>query len=92
MAHDRMEGDVIPITHDLLSVMLGVRRPGVTTALQYLEDRKAVVTERGKITVHDRKFLEHVAGPFYGPAEIAQLRLTGWRPKQPATLLAREGK
>lgn len=91
MAHDRMEGDVIPITHDLLSVMLGVRRPGVTTALQYLEDRKAVATERGKITVYDRKFLERVAGPFYGPAEAAQFRLTGWRPKQ-TPLLTREAR
>jgi hypothetical protein len=90
MAHDRMEGDVIPITHDLLSVMLGVRRPGVTTALQYLEDRNAVVTERGKITILDRKFLERVAGPFYGPAEAAQGRLTRWRPKLQAPILARE--
>jgi CRP-like cAMP-binding protein len=90
MAHDRMEGDVIPITHDLLSVMLGVRRPGVTTALQYLEDRNAVVTDRGKITVQDRTFLERVAGPFYGPAEAAHTRLTGWRPKQPGSASVRE--
>jgi CRP-like cAMP-binding protein len=81
MAHDRTEGDDICITHDLLSVMLGVRRPGVTTALQYLEDRRAVSTERAKITVKDRALLKSIAGPFYGPAEVAQTRLIGWQPK-----------
>lgn len=81
MGHDRMEGDVIAITHDLLSVMLGVRRPGVTTAMQYLEDRGTVITERGKITIKNRAALKTIAGPFYGPAEEAQLRLTGWQPK-----------
>jgi hypothetical protein len=81
MAHDRSEEDTLGITHDLLSVMLGVRRAGVTTALQRLEDRQAVKLERGKITVVDRQKLKDLAGPFYGPAETAQTRLTGWQPK-----------
>lgn len=81
MGHDRMEGDVIAITHDLLSVMLGVRRPGVTTAMQYLEDKGTVTTGRGKITIIDRAALKTIAGPFYGPAEETHTRLTGWQPK-----------
>lgn len=81
MAHDRSVGDTLGITHDLLSVMLGVRRAGVTTALQHLEDCQAVKLERGKITVVDRGKLKDFAGPFYGPAETAQTRLTGWQPK-----------
>jgi hypothetical protein len=81
MAHDRSEEDTLGITHDLLSVMLGVRRAGVTTALQRLEDFQAVKLERGKITVVDRRKLKDIAGPFYGPAETAQTRLTGWQPK-----------
>jgi CRP-like cAMP-binding protein len=81
MAHDRSEEDTLGITHDLLSVMLGVRRAGVTTALQRLEDFQAVKLERGKITVVDRQKLKDLAGPFYGPAETAQTRLTGWQPK-----------
>ena len=36
MAHDRIEGDDLPIIHEFL-VMLGVRRPGVTEALHVLE-------------------------------------------------------
>src|ERR1700761_1069095 len=81
MAHDRSDGDTLGITHDLLSVMLGVRRAGVTTALQRLEDSQAVKLLRGKITVLSREILKGFAGPFYGPAEIAQTRLTGWQPK-----------
>ncbi|MBA2589790.1 MAG: Crp/Fnr family transcriptional regulator [Alphaproteobacteria bacterium] len=81
MAHDRSEGDTLGITHDLLSVMLGVRRAGVTTALQHLEDSQAVKLVRGKITILDRGKLKGFAGPFYGPAETAQARLTGWQPK-----------
>ena len=35
MAHDRLDGDEIPLTHEFLSLMLGVRRAGVTVALNY---------------------------------------------------------
>src|SRR5690606_32606064 len=34
MSHDRVDGNEIPITHELIAIMLGVRRPGVTDALQ----------------------------------------------------------
>ena len=39
MANDRLDGDEIPLTHEFLSLMLGVRRAGVTVALNYLEHR-----------------------------------------------------
>src|SRR5688500_2091400 len=39
MAHDRVDGRELPLTHEFLALMLGVRRAGVTTALQALEDR-----------------------------------------------------
>jgi CRP-like cAMP-binding protein len=34
MCHDRIDGDAIAITHEFLSIMLGVHRPAVTIALQ----------------------------------------------------------
>ena len=36
MAHDRIGSDILPLTHEFLSLMLGVRRPGVTDALKSL--------------------------------------------------------
>jgi CRP-like cAMP-binding protein len=33
LAHDRVDGDELSLTHEFLGVMLGLRRPGVTTAL-----------------------------------------------------------
>jgi CRP-like cAMP-binding protein len=39
MAHDRLDGDEVPLTQEFLSVMLGMRRPGVTVALNVLEKR-----------------------------------------------------
>src|SRR5436305_4043506 len=37
MAHDRTDGDELALTHEFLATMLGVRRPGVTVALNLLE-------------------------------------------------------
>src|SRR5215203_2947733 len=54
MAHDRLDGDEIPLTHEFLSLMLGVRRAGVTVALNYLESRGVIRMSRGHIVITDR--------------------------------------
>jgi CRP-like cAMP-binding protein len=79
MAHDRLDNDTIPLTHEFLSVMLGVRRPGVTVALQKLEGLDYIVTGRSVIKIRNRNGLEKVANGIYGIAEAEQERLTGWR-------------
>src|SRR6266513_383837 len=33
MAHDRLDGDSLPLIYDFLALMLGVRRAGVTVAI-----------------------------------------------------------
>jgi hypothetical protein len=69
MTHDRTEGDELLLTHDFLSMMLGVRRPGVTVAVQVLEGNRLIRAMRGRITVLDRDGLEAVAHDAYGLAE-----------------------
>jgi CRP-like cAMP-binding protein len=79
MAHDRMDGAQLPLTHELLSIMLGVQRPGVTLALQKMEVDGHIETQRSVIVVKDREGLKKAAKGFYGVPEAEQERLTGWR-------------
>jgi CRP-like cAMP-binding protein len=79
MAHDRIEGEQLPLTHELLSIMLGVQRPGVTLALQKMESDGLVETRRSVIVIRDREGLKRAAKGFYGVPEAEQERLTGWR-------------
>lgn len=74
MAHDRHDDDRLPLTHEFLSLMLGVRRAGVTIALNELASRRLIAARRGQITVIDRKGLEAVANSFYGTPEDALRR------------------
>jgi len=69
MAHDRLRSERLPLTHDFISLMLGVRRAGVTTTLQKLKQRRLVGHERGVITVLNRRGLEEAANGFYGIPE-----------------------
>ena len=84
MAHDRVEGDEVDITHETLSQMIGVRRAGITTALHILEGKQMIRSSRGKITMRDRAMLEKVAGESYGLPEEAYRRLVV-RPFQRST-------
>ena len=77
MAHDRIGNDVLPLTHEFLSLMLAVRRPGVTDALNMLRKRGLILYKRGEITVRDRKGLERTAGESYGTPEAEYRRLIG---------------
>lgn len=75
MAHDRVDGNVIPITHEFLALMLGVRRAGVTVALHDLEGRRVIKAIRGQITVIDRSGIEKLSNGFYGQPESEYFRL-----------------
>ncbi|HEV7372649.1 Crp/Fnr family transcriptional regulator [Arenibaculum sp.] len=65
MAHDRAEDDALPLTQDFLSMMLGVRRAGVTVAANVLQQAGAISYRRGRIAVLDRSGLEEVSCECY---------------------------
>lgn len=77
MVHDRMEGDELPLTHEFLSLMLGVRRSGVTDQIHLLEGDLAIKATRGNIRVIDRPKLEAIASSCYGIPEREYERLIG---------------
>ena len=77
MAQDRTANKTLPLTHEFLSLMLGVRRPGVTEALQSLKRQKLIETGRNQITVLSRNGIEKMAGPSYGVPEKEYRRLIG---------------
>jgi CRP-like cAMP-binding protein len=77
MADDRLDGASLPLTHEFLSLMLGVRRAGVTEALHALEAQKLIRPARGQIVVLNRKGIERKAGDSYGAPEAEYRRLIG---------------
>jgi CRP-like cAMP-binding protein len=77
MAHDRVDGDNIALTHEFVAVMLGTRRPGVTEAVQALAKKGLIRTDRGLIVIVDRDSLLKRAGKLYGVPEAEYDRLMG---------------
>jgi CRP-like cAMP-binding protein len=76
MVGDRA-GMSFTITHEFVSVMLGVRRSGVTLAIQILEGKGLIRATRGSVTIVDRAGLIEVANSSYGFAERHYERLLG---------------
>lgn len=90
MCDDRVVGNRLVITHEYLAVMLGVRRPGVTVALQVIEGRGLIQSRRGEVIIRDREGLIALANGGYGGPEAEYRRLVGKIEMQPQTGAQRE--
>jgi CRP-like cAMP-binding protein len=77
MAHDRADGDEFPITHEFMSMMLGVRRAGITTAAGVLQKAGMISYRVGRMRITDRPGLENSACECYGFVRRASDRLFG---------------
>jgi CRP-like cAMP-binding protein len=80
MAHDRSHTDALPLTQEFLSMMLAVRRPGVTVAARGLQSTGAIRYDRGRIFVEDRPGLEEVSCECYSMVRERYRQLLGWIP------------
>lgn len=76
LASDRLDKQTIALTHDQLSMILGVRRAGVTVCLSDLEELGAVIKTRGAVEIADRDLLEAKACECYRIISLEYGRIT----------------
>jgi CRP-like cAMP-binding protein len=69
MAHDRVDGDVLPLTQELLAIMLGVLRPSISIAASTLQRKKLIRYAAGHIAVLDRAGLEDASCECYAAVQ-----------------------
>ncbi len=77
MAHDRIGKDDLTLTHEFLAMMLGVRRPGVTVALNLLERAGVILARRGFFSIIELSGLEQISNGAYGEPDAEFNRLFG---------------
>ena len=74
-----MDGDDFLLTQDIISMMLGAQRTGVTDAAGTLQKKGIIRYSRGRIMILDRQGLEETACECYWIVKEEFDRLTGSR-------------
>lgn len=69
MCHDRIDGDDILITHDVLAQMTFAHRPTITNALIAMKEHGLIETSRGCVTIKSRRGLWDLSEGSYGLSE-----------------------
>ena len=85
LMQNRMESDVLQLTHEFISTMLGTRRAGVTVAAGSLQAAGIITYHRGKVTILDQKKLEKASCECYRIVRDEYDRLLGVLPSRKAT-------
>jgi len=78
---DRLVGNELTMTQELIANMLGVRREGVTEAAGKLQKLGAITYSRGRITVLDRPLLETLTCECYAVVRKETDRLLSHPPR-----------
>jgi CRP-like cAMP-binding protein len=65
MIHDRVGGDNLSLTQELIASRVGARRAGITVAAGMLQAMKAIEYRRGHLHIIDREVLEHTVCECY---------------------------
>jgi len=80
MIHDRVAADEFMLTQDIISMMLGAQRTGVTEAAGALQKRAIISYSRGRMTILERQKLEETVCECYWIVREEYERLNGIRP------------
>lgn len=72
VAHDQIDADSFPMTHERLGMMLGVRRAGISVAALTLQKAGLIRYRHGRVTITNRHDLEAAACECYGAARAGQ--------------------
>jgi CRP-like cAMP-binding protein len=75
MARDRASSDDLPLSHEFLSMMLGVRRAGVTVTVGTLKSAGLINNSHGRVTIIDRQGLEAASCECYRTVRTEYERL-----------------
>jgi CRP-like cAMP-binding protein len=81
---DRLSGNDLIMTQELIANMLGVRREGVTEAAGKLQKHGVIEYQRGHITVLDRARLEELSCECYAVVKKETDRLQAYAPLFPS--------
>lgn len=76
MIHNRVDGDEFLLTQDVISMMLGAQRTGVTEAAGGLQKKGVIRYSRGSIAILDRHKLEETSCECYWIVKNEYDRLT----------------
>ncbi len=69
MLQDRLQKDQWQITHEQISLILGVNRPTITQAAKSLREKELINYSRGKFHIVDREGLEFRACECYSTVQ-----------------------
>jgi CRP-like cAMP-binding protein len=75
--HDRVEGNVLPLTQELIGQMLGAQRTTVTEQAGDLQRAGLISYHRGQLAVTDRAGLERAACECYAIVRARELEFMG---------------
>ena len=79
MTHDRMHSDEFLLTQELLAMMLGVQRTGVTAAAGALQRAGLIRYKRGSVTIIDPRGLKRLSCECYDVSKMEFDRLLSRR-------------
>lgn len=66
MIHDRVGGDNLKLTQEMIASRVGARRAGITVAAGLLQEMKAIEYKRGQLHISDRLAIEQTVCECYG--------------------------